>query len=383
MASIQQRRRASGDVVHRVMFRIDGRLTSETFGDLKAAQQFAKLVDRIGGQAAREIRSARTDSRSNTPTLAEWFTHYLEHATGITPGTRREYERLALRTWLPDLGQLPVDAVSEDDVRRWVGRQSATLTRRGTPTSAKTISNAHGLLFHVMSRAVRAKHRPDNPCDDIDLPAGTREEMVFLSQDEFARLLEKIPEPYQPFILTLAGTGMRWGEATALRWCDIDLDADVPVVRIARAWKRSANGGRELGAPKTSRSRRTISLPAEVVDALRPLRSEPHELAFTGARGAQIHNQNFRPRVWAPAVKAANLGKSPRIHDLRHTHASWLIAAGVPLPVIQQRLGHESIQTTVDVYGHLSGDALTVAARAASAALAGIAPARPLAALEA
>ncbi|MCA0329475.1 MAG: tyrosine-type recombinase/integrase [Actinobacteria bacterium] len=57
------------------------------------------------------------------------------------------------------------------------------------------------------------------------------------------------------------------------------------------------------------------------------------------------------------------------MHDLRHSHASWLIAAGVPLPVIQRRLGHESIQTTVDVYGHLAPDALEIAAQAATLAL--------------
>jgi integrase len=71
--------------------------------------------------------------------------------------------------------------------------------------------------------------------------------------------------------------------------------------------------------------------------------------------GGPVRNHGFAPRVWRPAVLRAEpkIHKTPRIHDLRHTCASWLIAAGIPLPVIQQQLGHESIQTTVDRYGHL------------------------------
>jgi integrase len=95
-----------------------------------------------------------------------------------------------------------------------------------------------------------------------------------------------------------------------------------------------------------------------------------------------VSHQNFYSRVWQPTVEAVNdektlaplglhsIGKKPRVHDLRHSHASWLIAAGLPLPVIQRRLGHESITTTVDRYGHLAGGALLQAAEAADDALA-------------
>jgi integrase len=74
-------------------------------------------------------------------------------------------------------------------------------------------------------------------------------------------------------------------------------------------------------------------------------------------------------KVWTPAVKEADLGKRPTIHSLRHSSASWLIAAGLPLPVIQRRLGHEQISTTIDRYGHLAPGALSEAADAASNAL--------------
>ncbi|MEU1276511.1 tyrosine-type recombinase/integrase, partial [Streptomyces sp. NPDC005799] len=80
------------------------------------------------------------------------------------------------------------------------------------------------------------------------------------------------------------------------------------------------------------------------------------DFVFRAAMGGPWRHANFYNRKWKPAVAAAiaaGLPKEPRIHDLRHTHVAWLIAKKIPLPAIQARLGHESIQTTVDRYGHL------------------------------
>lgn len=360
------------------MYRVDGRQRSDSFADLKSAQQYQRLVERVGGEAARSIRLARdaAGAGADVLTVADWLEHHLSHATGVTDGTVAEYRRLAARTWLPSLGPLPLDALTREHVARWIGWQAEQVTRRGTKTAAKTIANAHGLLSTVIGSAVEAGRVPRNPCYGVPLPSSERREMVFLSHAEFALLLGCIPAEHVPLVVTLAGTGIRWGEATALRWGDLDLDASTPVLRISRAWKRAANGGRVLGAPKTAKSLRTVSLPPQVAETLRPLAGPADQLVFRARRGGQLHHQVWHPRVWVPAVERANdperetrLGKSPRVHDLRHSHASWLIAAGVPLPVIQARLGHESIQTTVDVYGHLAPDALAIGAAAAGAAL--------------
>jgi integrase len=155
-----------------------------------------------------------------------------------------------------------------------------------------------------------------------------------------------------------AGSGVRFGEASALTVRDADLLADTPVVRVTKSWRRKP-GGFEVAAPKTRRSRRTISLSGDVVDVLAPLVTRPGtDLLFTTPQDGRVRHANFYNRVWLPAVKAFEVdsGKRPRIHDLRHSHVAWLIAAGVPLPVIQDRLGHESITTTVDTYGHLMPD---------------------------
>jgi integrase len=109
-------------------------------------------------------------------------------------------------------------------------------------------------------------------------------------------------------------------------------------------------------------------VPSELVAEMGPP-GRGDELVFTGAQGGPLWPGGFYSRIWRPAVDAANddercaaagltpLGKRPRLHDLRHSHVSWLIAQGRPLPYIQARLGHEKISTTVDTYGHLLPDA--------------------------
>jgi integrase len=123
----------------------------------------------------------------------------------------------------------------------------------------------------------------------------------------------------------------------------------------------------QVGVPKTKRSVRTINLDESVLAQL----DYSHEWLFVNRNGGPVRIHGFRPRVWRPAVKRSGLNPTPRIHDLRHTCASWLIAAGVPLPVIQRRLGHESITTTIDLYGHLDRSADKLAADAIRRALDG------------
>src|SRR5690606_27248340 len=105
-------------------------------------------------------------------------------------------------------------------------------------------------------------------------------------------------------LMFLAGTGCRWGEATALTWDQIDLESVPPTVRIDKAWKRAPRGGRVLKQPKSNRSRRTISLSADVVHALGEP-GNPGELVFLSRTGRAIDHRSFRPNVWLPLIARA------------------------------------------------------------------------------
>lgn len=399
-------RATDGEVTWFVRYRIPGHPNpvKDTFRGEKAqveAEKFARLIERVGGEAARATRRRGESSANHVPSLATWFeTHLDTVASSGTPGTVADYRAMAKRTWLPTLGALPLDAIDRTAVVNWVGeqrkaetknsaaRRRTALTRRvKDPTvvvpepefySAKSIANAQRLLSSTMAAAVEAGIITKNPARGVDLPSDQeRHEMTLLTHNQFADLLDAVTPHYRPLVAFLAGTGCRWGEATALQARDFDLDADQPVVRVRRAWKKGETGV-YLGSPKSEKGRRTITLPPSVVQLVRPLVEAAKfdtasGLVFATREGTRVQSQHFTYRVWRPALARVGIERL-RVHDLRHTHASWLIAAGVTLPVIQRRLGHESIKTTVDVYGHMAPDAHAGAADAAEIAMSGALP---------
>lgn len=386
MASVKPFRNPSGEIVWRVQFRDNGKARQETFHEPDAeasAMEFAELMARFDVKTAMDVLKRRSGS-SVASTLRDFTARYLDPdsglLTGITDRTRVDYGRAA-KSFLPMLGDLPVDSITKADVGRWITWHEAQPSRYGDGLiAAKTVKNHHALLSAVLACAVEQGLRPDNPAARARLTHGQQREGVFLSTNEFYTLLHFIPERHKSFVVFLVGTGVRWSEATALRWSDVSLAAVTPTVRIERAWKSDGHGKLKLGPPKSKKAKRTISLPPEVIEALPP-KGKPGDLVFTAPRGGMIRYSHFREDAWVPAVEAARdsercaaagvdeLGKNPNPHDLRHTHASWLIAGGAPLPFVQARLGHEKIDTTVGTYGHLLPDAHVEMARIIGAAM--------------
>lgn len=394
MASVSPRTLASGEVRWRVQVRVKGQMKQTTFLEKKGADQFAALVDRVGWDAADQVRQSRGQRDNATPTLREYTHRYLSPEsgllTGVEKGTREGYEAEAERSWLQTLGDIPIDLITKQDVGSWLAWQEKqpVWRDRNKPVelqhtvSSKTVRNYHALLSAVLKAAVVEGFRKDNPAYKIRITRGVKKETVFLSPTEFATLLHFIPEHYKRFVLFLAGTGLRWGEATALTWADVNLHGKPPTVRVTRAWKKS-KGGPLLKYPKTSRSRRSVSLFPDLV-AIMGAPGESDAFVFTGVRGGHLWHGAFMARAWLPSLRKAMdadecrrvglepLKRTPTIHSLRHTHASWLIAQGIPLPYIQARLGHESITTTVNTYGHLVADAHDQMASAIALTLSGV-----------
>lgn len=363
MASVTARVNRDGSLTWRVQARVAGKMRQESFLEQKGAQQFAALVDRVGFDAARQTRYARQGHGPQALTLRDWAARYLDpsqgYLVGVTPATVRSYKLAAERSFLPLLGDLPLEAITAAEVGRWLHWQTQQINpRTGAPLAAKTLRNHHAVLSAMLTAATQAGHARGNAARGARIGRGTPQEMTLITPDEFEAIYAELPDWAQPLARFLVGTGMRWGEATALTWADIDLAASPATARITKAWKRGENGSPVLGTTKTSKSVRTVSLPPLVVEAMLPRRA-PAELVFPGpfGIGQQAWTKRFHRLAWHPAVKASGIGKRPRVHDLRHAQSSWLIAQGVPLPWIQQRLGHEKVTTTVDTYGHLTPEA--------------------------
>jgi integrase len=154
-------------------------------------------------------------------------------------------------------------------------------------------------------------------------------------------------------VLSAVYLGARWGELVGLKRQHLNLLKRE--TRIVGTLKEVPGGVRYIEETKTSASRRTIDIPDFLVDLLAAhLKNAPEsEFLFCTKDGNPIRRSNFRQHVWRPAVKAAGLDMQLRFHDLRHTCASLLIEQGAHPKEIQARLGHSTITTTLDRYGHL------------------------------
>jgi integrase len=333
--------------------------TSETFATRREATEFAKWLHALGSQGALD-RLYEAEQQAAVPSLDAIAADHIALLTGIESGTRTTYTRMWQRIWAPRLGHLPANRITADDIKRAVNELGDTY-------SHKSLQNQRGLLSGVLGRAVDLGHLPKNPANGVRLPRGQeadRTDMRIITPAEFAEVIEKIPEHYRGCVRFLYGTGCRWGEMVALQVQDVAL----PNIRIRRALKWSPDGPRLVGATKTKRSNRTVAVGHVLADDLTTACAGKAgtDLVFTAPRGGQLLHRTFWSRVWLPAV--SHLTPRPRIHDLRHSHASILLGAGQPPHVVQARLGHESIKTTVDVYGSLMPDAQIAAAAAADLA---------------
>jgi integrase len=355
VASIRKRIRKDGGVTYAVLFGLDDRQSSLSFEDEKSAEAFQGVVNAMGARRALElykISPEPTRSAAEGHTVTSWLDHYIEHLTGLDQGTVEKYQAYVRNDITPVIGPIQLTALGREDVAKWVqwlaefGAADRSGNRR--PASPKTIANKHGFLSAALAAAV-PKHIPANPAAATTLPQGDAkevdDEMVLLSAEQIQKLIGEVTEYWRPLVRFLVASGCRWGEATALRPGDVNRKEGT--VRIRRAWTYS-QGGHRLVKPK-GKSLRTINVPASVLDKL----DYSHEWLFVNRRGDPVRAASFHGKVWKPALTRCKLEPPPRIHDLRHTCASWLIAKGVPLPVIQGHLGHQSILTTVSVYGHI------------------------------
>lgn len=348
---------------YRVRFRRGGVQTSETFRRKADALTFAAVLDGGGVADALAWLDAR-DRQQDSITFAEWFDQYVEQLTGVTVRTRADY-RSQHRRYLSDLDDMPLPMISRTHVTSIVNE----LDRRGL--SAKTIQNVMHMLSSSMALAIDEGHLTKNPCKRVRLPKPGLDvvDARFLTPEEFGTLYASVRLDYQPLVAFLAGTGLRWSEATALEARHVDLTKGT--VRVEQAWKWQGKGkGYALGPPKSPKSRRTVNAAVLALAAVEPLLRKPGDTVFLTQTGQVVRHNNFFNRIWRPACEAAGFDPSPRIHDLRHTHASWLISDGQPLEAVQDQLGHESILTTRKVYGHLQPALGVALGRSASEALA-------------
>ena len=201
-----------------------------------------------------------------------------------------------------------------------------------------------------MRQAVKWRMLHADPTAAVELPKAAGQSMTPLSAEEATRLLEATEGTrYHDFFALLLGTGLRPGEALALRWSDLDLANDR--LHVTRAVRKI---GREwvFNEPKTTNARRSIDLPPHLSKLLAD-RSRHFELVFPNVDGLPANYSSIKKNHFKPALERAGLPSSVRIYDLRHTHATLLLAAGIHPKIVSSRLGHADISLTLNVYSHV------------------------------
>jgi integrase len=339
--------------------------TSETFDSPSAAAAFIADCTRYGAETARRVLDARRPGRRDEGrSVADQLRAHVDSLSGITLGTRRKYERFATSIGAHRLGGLPLEAVKREDVAAWI----RDLEKAGR--AWKTISDRKAFVSAAFGRAVEDELMLRNPASGVKIAKTVRKRpAVFLTLDEFGAVLAQAPAPWHPILVTLAGTGVRIGEATALQVGDVDLGRVPPTLTVSRGWEYTGGPDSILGAPKTARGARTIGLGADVVAYLRPLLGRPSDAWLFEVDGKPVTERTLLP-LWNRWVAASGIAKRPRLHDIRHGHASWMMARNYPLNDLSRRLGHASIKVTADTYGHLAHDAQTRAAALADMGIA-------------
>jgi integrase len=301
-------------------------------------------------------------------TLREWLTAWLGAVREeVSPKSHERYSEIVDNFLAPELGALPIAKLAPVHISAVYTRWAIEGRRDGKPggLSAQSRRHIHRILKAALGRAVEQQVIARNPADVLarHLPKVERQEMMTLSAEEAARLLEAIKRNrvYWPVLMALS-TGMRRGEILALRWKNIDLDRGV--VRVVESLEQTKAGLR-FKAPKTEKAR-AITLPSFTVEELRRLkRQQAEELLALGVRQsgetlacARHDGEPMPPRSLTHefAKVAGRVKDAPRVrfHDLRHSHATQLLSAGVHPKVAQERLGHSTITTTLDLYSHVT-----------------------------
>lgn len=310
-------------------------------------------------KSADKLRGESLVPRGGELTLSGWIDMWWpSYSVALKASSRVSTFGIVNRYIKPMIGDVSLEEIAANPmiVQKWVAALLAGETKVKQPKrlSQKTVANAHGCLHKIMGEAVGQRRISANPCERTRLPQKTHYEMQFLSEPEAGRLLAAVPEYWGPLILLLLGTGLRWGEGVGLLVRDVDvLGGKLHVRRNLHELADTAEMVEQ--APKTAASRRTVTFTRDLAEALIPLtigKAEDDHL-FLAPKGGLVRHRVFWP-IWVRARNAAGLPKL-RIHDLRHSHAAWLISSNIRggLTTVQRRLGHSSYQVTSDLYGHL------------------------------
>ena len=318
----------------------DRRQRYKTFTRKADANLFAATVE------TDLARGDWTDPLLGKVTVAEWARQVEASRLNRRRSTIARDDSYLRSLVLPAFGELRLVEVQPVAVQQWVAELNAA------GYAPATIRKAYEILGRTFTAAVESRLIARSPCQGVKLPKIEQTEKRFLSPTEIEHLANVIHPRFRALVLTAAYSGARFGELAGLGRQHYE-----PLKRTIRIERNltEVRGHLAFGETKTRAARRIVSIPAWLVDVLAEhIATFPgdDDLVFAAPVGGPLRRASFRNRHWKPAVQPS-VGEPCRFHDMRHTHVALLIEQGAHPSVIASRLGHTSVRTVLDVYGHL------------------------------
>ncbi|MGQ0744039.1 MAG: tyrosine-type recombinase/integrase [Acidimicrobiales bacterium] len=290
------------------------------------------------------VRGTYLDPAKGRMTFAQLTEEWLA-SNPTKRATTLARDRSSIARFVPALAKIPIGEIHPGNIKAAVKAMDHLAPR--------TVRTHYGVLRAALSWAVEADLLDRSPCRGVNLPPVSPVGKPRASAEALRRLADEMPEDYRAAIW-LGSLGLRQAEVFGLRVGSIDFLRRRLTVQ---ATINEVEGRMVCGEGKTASSVRTFSLPTSVRDLLaahlaRTGRTDPDDLVLQAPGGGPVRANNFRGRIYNPALVRAGL-PGLTFHRLRHSAGHLMRERGVPLDVIQRRLGHRSIRTTADIYGSL------------------------------
>ncbi len=318
-----------------------------------------EVEDLAGQMYAAMANGTFGEADVNKLTMDQYFTHWLEMtAHSHKPATHRRYTENTNLHFRPFFGKMKLAKLSAIHIETFYA------DRLAAGLGGTTVNLLHNILHSALKQAVRLNLITRNPTEMVDPPRKTTPEQKAWDARQTSAFLKVADQHEWAALWRLAiTTGLRRGELLGLRWSDIDWEQGALSVR--RTLSRGATGGYEFGVPKTQAGKRKVELTSSVMASLQAHRRrqvearlaldapyQDQELIFADALGGPVHPNTMRNQFLKLVAQA---GVPPiRIHDLRHTSATLMLANGEHVKIVSERLGHASIAITLDRYSHVT-----------------------------
>ena len=326
-----------------------------------------KQAEKIGRDMLADLENdtyLKTNSITVEKYFMEWYETYI--APQKSPTTAATYLYNIQSYIFPRFGSLKLQSLTTLEIQKWINDLSVTSPLRDRPLSPKTIRNLYMNLNAALKRAVILGYIVKNPAANVELPKCRQYKADVYSADELQQLFEVAKgTELEIGIMLLVCLGIRRGELMALTWADIDFEKKL--VNIDKNTVKVKKGQSVTKDPKSESGRRVIEAPDVLINFLRQ-----EKVAYLERRlryGADYHNRdlvicqsNGKPyevdyytHKFQQLLKAHGL-KKIRLHDLRHSHATYMLRLGVNVKAMQKRMGHSTFSTTMDTYSHVLDD---------------------------